>query len=65
MSVSLPSAIAWYIAWTAANPETLLPILILGIAATPQRSTPAAMRAMAPSFRLPAGTPACAFEPAR
>ena len=52
-----PSIIAWLMAMTAGKPEILLFILPVGTATMPQRSTPASMRAVAPSLRLPAGMP--------
>ena len=39
--------------------------LAVGTAASPDLSTPAIIRAIAPSFRLPAGMPTWAFAPAR
>ena len=65
IGLSVPSTIAWLMAATAGKPWILLFIFAVGSAATPQRSTPASIRAVAPSLRLPAGIPTCAAAPTR
>ena len=60
-----PFIIASLIARTAGKAEILLFNFEVGIALTPERSTPASIRQVAPSFLFPAGIPTCAALPAR